>query len=57
MTVKVKVIGLESEKISLSIKRLKDNPWDVLAKKYKLNDSITAPISRISKFGAFMDLE
>ena len=57
MKVKVKVIGLESEKISLSIKRLKENPWDVLAKKYKLNDSIVAPISRISKFGAFMDLE
>ncbi|MDF1682861.1 MAG: S1 RNA-binding domain-containing protein [Patescibacteria group bacterium] len=57
MTVKVKVIGLDSEKISLSIKRLKENPWDILAKKFKLNDSITAPISRISKFGAFMDLE
>ena len=57
MKVKVKVIGLDSEKISLSIKRLKENPWDVLAKKYKLNDTITAPISRISKFGAFMDLE
>ena len=57
MKVKVKVIGLDSEKISLSIKRLKENPWDVLAKKYKLNDSITAPISRISKFGAFMNLE
>ncbi len=57
MKVKVKVIGLDSEKISLSIKRLKENPWDVLAKKYKLGDSILAPISRISKFGAFMDLE
>jgi small subunit ribosomal protein S1 len=57
MKVKVKVIGLDSEKISLSIKRLKENPWDILAKKFKLNDSITAPISRISKFGAFMDLE
>ena len=57
MKVKVKVIGLDSEKISLSIKRLKENPWDVLAKKYKLWDSIVAPISRISKFGAFMDLE
>jgi len=57
MKVKVKVIGLDSEKISLSIKRLKENPWDILAKKCKLNDSITAPISRISKFGAFMDLE
>jgi len=57
MKVKVKVIGLDSEKISLSIKRLKENPWDVLAKKYKLGDTITAPISRISKFGAFMNLE
>jgi ribosomal protein S1 len=57
MKVKVKIIWLDSEKISLSIKRLKDNPWDTLAKKYKLNDMITAPISRISKFGAFMDLE
>lgn len=57
MKVKVKVIGLDSDKISLSIKRLKDNPWDVLAKKYKVNDTIVAPISRISKFGAFMDLE
>ena len=57
MKVKVKVIWLDSEKISLSIKRLKENPWDVLAKKYKLGDSIVAPISRISKFGAFMNLE
>lgn len=57
MKVKVKVIGLESEKISLSIKRLKENPWDVLARKVKLGDVVRAPISRISKFGAFMDLE
>jgi ribosomal protein S1 len=57
MKLKVKVIGLESEKISLSIKRLKDNPWDVLAKKVKTGDTIKAPISRISQFGAFMDLE
>jgi len=57
MKVKVKVIGIDSDKISLSIKRLKENPWDVLAKKYKLNDVIEAPISRISQFGAFMDLD
>ena len=57
MKVKVKVIGLDSDKISLSIKRLKENPWNVLAKKYKLNDTIKAPISRISQFGAFMELE
>jgi len=54
--VKVKVIGLDSDKISLSIKRLQENPWDVLAREYKLGDIITAPISRISQFGAFMEL-
>lgn len=57
MKVKVKVIWLDSDKISLSIKRLKENPWDILSRKYKLNDKITAPISRISKFWVFMDLD
>lgn len=56
-TVKVKVIGLEKDKISLSIKRLKENPWDILSRKYKLNDTIQAPISRISRFGAFIELD
>lgn len=55
--VKVKVIGVDSEKISLSIKRLKENPWDVLAAKYKLGDTIKAPISRISQFGAFIEID
>jgi len=55
--VKVKVIGLDKDKISLSIKRLKENPWDLLAKKYKVGDTIKAPISRISQFWAFMELE
>ncbi len=57
MKVKVKVIGLDTEKISLSIKRLKENPWDVLSRKCKLNDVIKAPISRIAKFWVFMDLQ
>lgn len=55
--VKVKIIGLDSEKISLSIKRLKENPWDVLAAKYKLGDTVKAPVSRISQFWAFMELD
>lgn len=55
--VKVKVIGLDSDKISLSIKRLQENPWEVLAKKYKIGDIIKAPVSRISQFGAFLELE
>lgn len=55
--IKVKVIGLDNDKISLSVKRLQENPWDVLARKYKVGDLVKAPISRISQFGAFMELD
>lgn len=54
---KVKVIGLDNDKISLSVKRLQENPWDVLSRKYKVGDTVKAPISRISQFGAFMELD
>lgn len=55
--IKVKVIGLDNDKISLSVKRLQENPWDVLSKKYKTGDIIKAPVSRISQFWAFMELD
>lgn len=54
---KVKVIGLDNDKISLSVKRLQENPWDVLSRKFKVGDMVKAPISRISQFGAFMELD
>lgn len=54
---KVKVIGLDNDKISLSVKRLQENPWDVLSRKFKVGDIVKAPISRISQFWAFMELD
>jgi small subunit ribosomal protein S1 len=50
------VIGMDEDKISLSMKRLQENPWDVLAKKYKLGGVVKAPVSRIAQFGAFLEL-
>ena len=55
--VKVQVIGIDTDKISLSMKRLKPNPWQVLAEKYKVNDIIEAPVMRISQFGIFLSLD
>lgn len=52
----VEIIGLDPEKISLSIKRLKPNPWAELASVYKLNDIIEVPVLKISKFGVFVEL-
>jgi len=54
--VNVEIIGLDPEKISLSIKRLKANPWAELASVYKLNDIIEVPVLKISKFGVFVEL-
>ncbi len=55
--VTVQIIGIEGEKISLSIKRLKPNPWQVLADKYQVGDIIEAPILRLSQFGIFLELD
>lgn len=55
--VTVQIIGIEGEKISLSIKRLKDNPWQVLSDKYQVGDVIEAPVLRISQFGIFLELD
>lgn len=55
--VTVQVIGIEGEKISLSIKRLKPNPWQVLADKYQVGDIIEAPVLRLSQFGIFLELD
>lgn len=55
--VTVQIIGIEGEKISLSIKRLKSNPWQVLSDKYQVGDIIEAPVLRLSQFGIFLELD
>lgn len=55
--VTVQIIGIEGEKISLSIKRLRANPWQVLADKYQVNDIVEAPVLRLSQFGIFLELD
>ena len=55
--VSVEVIGVDDEKISLSMKRLKPNPWQVLSDNYKVWDIVEAIINRVSRFGVFLWLE
>ncbi len=54
--VEVLVIGVEGEKISLSMKRLVDDPWEAAAKKYKLGSVVKGSINRITQFGVFVKL-
>lgn len=49
----VKDVDKETKKISLGYKKTEDNPWEVLASKYKAGDSCKAKIVSITPFGAF----
>ena len=54
--VDIMVIGLDGEKISLSMKRLQEDPWLVATRGFKIGDIIEGEINRITPFGAFMKL-
>jgi|SaaInlStandDraft_4_1057021.scaffolds.fasta_scaffold04002_2 small subunit ribosomal protein S1 len=46
----------KNRRMSLSIKRLEDDPWKVVADKFKIGDKVTGPISNITDFGVFVSL-
>ena len=52
----VKIIELDDDKkrIICSLKQLKENPWDQLIKKYKINDSFETQIVNVVDFGVFV---
>jgi len=51
---KVKVIGLENWKISLSAKQLKEDPWEALPKKYNIGDVFEGEVIRFVPYGVFV---
>lgn len=56
-SIDVQIIGLEGEKISLSIKRLQKDPWIEAAEKYQVGTKVRGKINRITTFGAFITLD
>lgn len=56
-TVKVQVIGIEGDKISLSMKRLTPDPWQKASKKYEVGSVVKGTVDRITQFGVFVKLE
>lgn len=55
--VKVKVIEVKDDKISLSIKQLKENPWEAAAKKYKKDQEVEGVVIKYNKHGALASIE
>ena len=50
-------ISEESQRISLSRKRLLENPWSTVEKRYKENQLVEGTITRIVDYGAFAEIE
>lgn len=56
-TVRTKIVEIKEGRVSLSIKALKQNPWDTISASYKTGQEIKGTISRFNPFGAFVSLD
>ncbi|HUD02876.1 MAG TPA: S1 RNA-binding domain-containing protein [Candidatus Paceibacterota bacterium] len=55
--VKVKIIDIKDGKVSLSVKQLKENPWQVAATKYNKGDKVEGVVIKFNKHGALASIE
>ncbi len=54
--VKAKIIEISNNKVSLSLKALKKDPWENIEEKYKKGDIVKGKISKFNSFGAFIQI-
>lgn len=54
--IEVKIIGIDGEKISLSLKQLSEDPWIEIAKQYKEGQKIKGKVSRVTEYGVFVNI-
>ncbi len=54
--VEAKIIGLNGSRISLSLRALQPDPWAEVEKNYTPGDKIAGKISKLTSFGAFVDI-
>lgn len=55
-TVKAKIIGIDKDRLSLSIKQTKEDPWLNEVKAFKVGSLAEGKVTRITPFGAFVQL-
>ncbi len=57
LDVKILEVDPAANKLALSIKALRENPWQKAAGKYKVGERVKGKVSKIVPFGAFVILE
>lgn len=54
--VKAKIIAIDKDRLSLSLKQMTDDPWLQQVKQFNKGDEVEGKITRITPFGAFVQL-
>ncbi len=54
--VKAKIIAIDKDRLSLSLKQMSEDPWLKEVKAFKKDDVVEGKITRITPFGAFVQL-
>jgi small subunit ribosomal protein S1 len=54
--VNAKIIEIKDNKVSLSLKALKTDPWSETEEKYKKDDIIKGKVTKFNPFGAFVEI-
>lgn len=54
--VKAKIIAIDKDRLSLSLKQMTEDPWLKEVKAFKVGDTVEGKITRITPFGAFVQL-
>jgi small subunit ribosomal protein S1 len=54
--IKAKIIAIDKDRLSLSIKQMSEDPWLNEVKKFESGSVVEGKITRITPFGAFVQL-
>jgi small subunit ribosomal protein S1 len=54
--VTAKIIAIDKDRLSLSLKQLQEDPWMKQVEQFKKGDSVEGTVTRITPFGAFIQI-
>ncbi len=55
-TIEAKIIAIDKDRLSLSMKQLTEDPWMSEVDQFKAGDSVEGTVTRITPFGAFVQI-
>ncbi len=55
--VKVLKFNSETERVSLGLKQLTEDPWNIVENQYEVNQKVTGKVVSLTEYGAFVELQ